>query len=138
MDTPLTSRDIVRYLDSMSFFQKRALRKAGFPAPGVFMLAADEPTGTAMAEAVLACHTDLLGREPRPGESELAEAARGRMNDTRVPGEPEVQRHRNLTSSRGVDVGTPEDLAEIDRLMQARKERERAEKEAERAARRRK
>ncbi|MBS2548697.1 hypothetical protein KGQ19_17655 [Catenulispora sp. NL8] len=140
MDAPLTPQELLRLLDSMSFFQKRAIGKAGYPWPPLAALAAlaVNPNGSAMAEAVLACHTDLLGREPRPGEAELAQAARDHMASlTYAPDERRLS-DRNLSSGRGKRVGTPEDLAEIDRLMQARKERERAEKEAERAARRRK
>lgn len=75
MATPLSPDEVTRALDSMTFFQKRALRKAGFKWDGLHRLAGTTPYGTHLVEAVLACHTDLLGREPRADEPEKARAA---------------------------------------------------------------
>ncbi|MEY9904902.1 hypothetical protein ABIA35_001118 [Catenulispora sp. MAP12-49] len=74
MDTPMPPEDVVRVLEAMSFFQKRALKKAGFTWDGLHRLAGTE-YGAGLAEAVLACHTDLLGREPRADEPDKAQAA---------------------------------------------------------------
>jgi hypothetical protein len=74
METPLSPDEVVRVLDGMSFFQKRALKKAGFIWDGLRRLAGTE-RGACLVEAVLACHTDLLGRESRADEPEKARAA---------------------------------------------------------------
>jgi hypothetical protein len=66
--------EVIRVLESMSFFQKRALKKAGFKPDGLHRLAGTE-YGAGLVEAVLACHTDLLGRQPRADEPEKAAAA---------------------------------------------------------------
>jgi hypothetical protein len=77
--------EVIRVLDSMSFFQKRALKKAGFKWDGLHRLAGTE-YGAGLVEAVLACHTDLLGREPRADEPDKAAAAH------RHPGVPGPQK----------------------------------------------
>ncbi len=74
MDTPLSPDDVIRVLDGMSFVQKRALKKAGFRWDGLRRLAG-AAYGAGLVEAVLACHTDLLGRESRADEPEKAKAA---------------------------------------------------------------
>lgn len=84
MDTPLQPEEVLRVLDGMSFFQKRALKKAGFKWDGLHRLAGTEH-GAGLVEAVLACHTDLLGREPREDEADKAQAAH------RHPGVPGPQ-----------------------------------------------
>lgn len=81
MDTPLPPADVVRVLDGMSFFGKRALKKAGFRWDGLRRLAGTE-YGAGLVEAVLACHTELLGRPARADEPDKAGAAR------RHPGVP--------------------------------------------------
>jgi hypothetical protein len=68
MDTPAMSpEEVTRVLDAMTSAQKRALKKAGFTWDGLHRLAATS-YGSHLAEAVLACHTDLLGRPPRADE----------------------------------------------------------------------
>ena len=75
MDTPaLPPAEVLRILEGMSFFQKRALKKAGFKWDGLHRLAA-AAYGAGLVEAVLACHTDLLGREPRTDEPQKALSA---------------------------------------------------------------
>jgi hypothetical protein len=74
METPMPPEEVVGVLEGMSFFQKRALKKAGFKWDGLRRLAESE-YGAGLVEAVLACHTDLLGRDPRADEPEKAKAA---------------------------------------------------------------
>ena len=74
MVTPLQPEEVLRVLDGMTFFQKRALKKAGFKWDGLHRLAGNT-YGAGLAEAVLACHTDLLGRAPHPNEPDKAQAA---------------------------------------------------------------
>ncbi|MEY9930683.1 hypothetical protein ABH926_005330 [Catenulispora sp. GP43] len=74
MDTPMPPEEVVKVLDSMSFFQKRALKKSGFLFDGLHRLAGTE-YGAGLVEAVLACHTGLLGRQPRADEPDKAQAA---------------------------------------------------------------
>ncbi|MEY9932911.1 hypothetical protein ABH926_007562 [Catenulispora sp. GP43] len=74
METPMPPEEVVAVLEGMSFFQKRALKKAGFKWDGLHRLAGTE-YGAGLVEAVLACFTDLLGREPRADEPEKAQAA---------------------------------------------------------------
>lgn len=74
MDTPMPPEEVISVLERMSFFQKRALKKAGFKWDGLHRLAGTE-YGAGLVEAVLACYTDLLGRQPRADEPEKAKAA---------------------------------------------------------------
>ncbi len=74
MDTPPQPEEVIRVLDGMSFFQKRALKKAGVRWDGLHWLAGTN-YGVRLVEAVLARHTDLLGREPRADQPEQAKAA---------------------------------------------------------------
>lgn len=84
MDTPMQPEEVIQVLEGMSFFQKRALKKAGFKWDGLHRLAGTQ-YGAGLVEAVLACHTELLGREPRADEPEKAAAAH------RHPGVPGPQ-----------------------------------------------
>ena len=121
MDTPMPPEEVVRVLDGMSFFQKRALKKAGFKQDGLLRLAGTE-YGAGLAEAVLACHTDLLGRAPRADEPEKAKAAR------RHPGVPAATSHRVAAdfsaSGRGRLTIDPEVKAMMEAQKQAKKQAE--------------
>ena len=101
MDTPMPPEEVARVLQGMSFFQKRALKKAGFKQDGLVRLAGTE-YGAGLAEAVLACHTDLLGREPRADEPEKAKAAQ------RHPGVRAATSSRDLGGRLGQRPGPAE------------------------------
>jgi hypothetical protein len=98
-DTPLLPHDVIGVLEGMSFFQKRALKRAGFKWDGLRRLAASA-YGAGLVEAVLACHTDLLGREPRGDEPQKAQAAH-RHPGVAGPEEPafEAPRYSHPTKS---------------------------------------
>lgn len=74
MDNALGPEEVTRLLDGMSFWQKRALKKAGFKWEGLHRIAGNRYSAR-LVEAVLACHTGLLGRPPRDDEPEKARAA---------------------------------------------------------------
>lgn len=124
MDTPMPPEEVARVLQGMSFFQKRALKKAGFKQDGLVRLAGTE-YGAGLAEAVLACHTDLLGRQPRADEPEKAKAA---------------QRHPGVRAA--ASSGTSADVSasgrgrlnidpELQAMMDAQKKEKKAKKQAE-------
>jgi len=120
----LPREEILRVLDDMSFFQKRALKKAGFKWDGLHRLAGND-YGAGLVEAVLACHTDLLGRGPHADEPDKAQAAR------RHPGVGVATSsgHTSLdvsASGRGQLDIDPELLAQ---MKAAKKEQKKAKKE---------
>ena len=116
---PLPPEDVIRVLESMSYFQKRALKKAGFKWDGLHRLAG-AVYGAGLVETVLACHTDLLGRPPRAAEPEKAAAAQ------RHPGVSAVKSSGVSmdvsASGRGRTSITPEAEAMVDAYRQAQKQ----------------
>ncbi|MEV0408581.1 hypothetical protein [Actinoallomurus sp. NPDC050550] len=120
MDNALGPEEVTRLLDGMGFFQKRALKKAGFKWDGLHRIARNR-YGAGLVEAVLACHTDLLGRPPRDNEPEKAKAAQ------RYPGVSAVTTWGGLSvsaSDRGRLNIDPDLLAELDASTKARKKAE--------------
>lgn len=122
METPPRPDDVIRVLDGMSFFQKRALKKAGFRWDGLRRLAGSN-YGARLVEAVLACHTDLLGREPRADEPDKAKAAH------RHPGVPgprktsfDAPRYSHPTKSERAAFDAASELVE-QRKKERKKER---------------
>ncbi|GAB3972882.1 hypothetical protein GCM10029978_051000 [Actinoallomurus acanthiterrae] len=106
----------------MGFFQKRALKKTGFKWDGLHRIAGNG-YGAGLVEAVLACHTDLLGRPPRDDEPEKAKAAQ------RYPGVSAVTTWGGdsldgSASGRGRLNIDPDLLAELDASIKARKKAE--------------
>ena len=119
MDNALGPEEVTRLLDGMGFWQKRALKKAGFTWDGLHRMAGNQ-YGARLVEAVLACHTDLLGRPPRDDEPEKAKAAQ------RHPGVRAVTTRGGSSidvsaSGRGRLNIDPDLLAELDASSKARK-----------------
>ena len=132
MDTPaLPPQEVVQSLEGMSFFQKRALKKAGFKWDGLHRLAAAE-YGAGLVEAVLACHTELLGRPARADEPEKAAAAQRHPGVSAVTswGGPGTDGPRYIQESK-------ERRDEVSELLAQSKARKKAAKEAEKEQRRR-
>ncbi|WP_433170288.1 hypothetical protein [Actinoallomurus sp. CA-150999] len=120
MENALGPEEVTRLLDGMGFFQKRALKKAGFKWAGLHRIAGNR-YGAGLVEAVLACHTDLLGRPPRDDEPEKAKAAQ------RYPGVSAVTTWGDFSvsaSDRGRLNIDPDLLAELDASIKARKKAE--------------
>lgn len=126
MDTPaLPPAEVLRVLEGMSFFGKRALKKAGFKWDGLHRLAA-ATYGAGLVEAVLACHTDVLGREPRADEPEKALAAQRHPGVSAATGSAGTTMDVSA-SGRGRMNIDPELLAQMEA---AKKEKKKADKAA--------
>lgn len=125
MDTPaLSPAEVTRVLDGMTPRQKRALKKTGFHWDGLHRLT-QTPYGAGLVEAVSACHTGLLGRPPRAGEDEKAQAAQ------RHPG---VDSAKSSGTSLSVSAGERGRLDVSPELLALEKEQKQADKSRRKAA----
>jgi hypothetical protein len=129
MDTPaLPPAEVLRLLEGMSFFQKRALKKAGFKWDGLHRLAA-AVYGAGLVEAVLACHTEVLGRQPRAEEPEKALTAQRHPGVSAATGSSGTTMDVSASGRGRLNID-PELLAQMEAAKKEKKKADKADKAA--------
>ena len=119
MTAPLPPADVAAHLERLSFGERRALKKAGYRFKGLRKLA-ESAYGASLAESVLACHTDVLGRPAEALDVSRAQTALNspgvkRLKFSDVPAPAHVTTSERTKDLRAMDESTRAGLEDLKR-----------------------